>query len=332
MTFREEKKPNLPIFPKGEGGSQMQFQVKQTIAPAKASAPAQPAKPVIPPQPKAAEQKNVWDFLNMDAPAKPKMVLKDSGRPSPFAEAEPEKKPVLPVQKQEAIAAEEMLPVKQEQIFAVKEEPAVPAPAEEAPVLIPEEEAPVRTRVVGEIFDTYCIVERSDDTILLIDKHAAHERLLYEKLKEEHGSSCAQVLLEPVTVTLQKEEYSLVLEAKDLFYDAGFELDDFGAGTILVRSAPLYLDGSDIASTVLEMAGYLCSQKTDLSTEHMDWIYHNIACRAAIKAGNKTTTEELIALANRLEEHPEIRYCPHGRPISIVMRKRDLEKQFGRIQ
>jgi DNA mismatch repair protein MutL len=204
------------------------------------------------------------------------------------------------------------------------------APEPEAPTA--EEQPAVHTRIVGEIFQTYCIAERSDDTILLIDKHAAHERLLYEKLKAENGSSCAQILLEPVAVTLQKEEYRTVLEAKALFLESGFELDDFGEGTILVRTAPLLLDGSDIGSTVLEMAGYLCSHKTDLSTEHMDWIYHNVACRAAIKAGNQTSNEELLRLVLELEDHPELHYCPHGRPISIVLRKKDLEKQFGRIQ
>lgn len=323
MSFREEKKPALPIFPKEEGGSQMQFQVKQTIAPAKQSAPPVQKAPSIP-QPKPAEKKPLWNFLDMDAPVAPKAVLKDSKPAAFFEKAEPKQpQPVIPAPP----VAEAPLPIKTEP-EKTEETPILP----EEPAFIPEEEAPVKTRFVGEIFDTYCIVERSDDTILIIDKHAAHERLLYEKLKAENGSSCAQVLLEPVTVTLQKEEYSLVLEARQTFYDAGFELDDFGAGTILVRSAPLYLDGGDIASTVMEMAGYLCNHKTDLSTEHMDWIYHNIACRAAIKAGNKTATEELIALANRLEENPEIKYCPHGRPISIVMRKKDLEKQFGRIQ
>lgn len=123
-----------------------------------------------------------------------------------------------------------------------------------------------------------------------------------------------------------------MLEAQELFAQAGFELEDFGEGTLLIRTAPLYLEGSDIGSTVLEMAGHLCSHRTDLSTEHLDWLYHNIACRAAIKAGNHSQTEELIALASRLEQHPEVRYCPHGRPISIVLRRRDLEKQFGRIQ
>lgn len=328
MTFPQEKEKKQPVFSPMESGSQMQFQQKQPLVTAKppVASATQKATAVVPAAPVEApgtEKKSGWDsLLQMDRkPSVQQAMLQDSGR-AVLRESAPESKLASPQEPPAVESSAKTPPVENSQSM---QEP-------EAPAIIPAEEAPVKTRFVGEVFHTYCIVERSDDTILFIDKHAAHERLLYEKLKAESGSSCAQVLLEPVTVTLQKEEYSLVLEAKDVFWDAGFELEDFGEGTILVRSAPLFLDGGDIASTVLEMAGYLCSHKTDLSTEHMDWIYHNIACRAAIKAGNKTSNEELIALANRLEENPDIKYCPHGRPVSIVMRKKDLEKQFGRIQ
>ena len=100
---------------------------------------------------------------------------------------------------------------------------------------------------------------------------------------------------------------------------------------MLVRTAPLILEGEGIADAVMEMAGYLVRPKTDLTTEKLDWLYHNVACRAAIKAGDELSREELTALAAQLAAHPEIRYCPHGRPVSIVMRRRDLEKQFGRL-
>ncbi len=194
-----------------------------------------------------------------------------------------------------------------------------------------EKEKGKKTRLIGEAFQTYILVEYGKDQLLLIDKHAAHERILYEKLKKESGKSCAQMLLEAVPVTLEKEEYSALLEHRDLLEEAGFEVDDFGAGTVLVRSAPLSLDGTDIASAIIEIAGYLRLQKKDLHTEHLDWLYHNIACRAAVKAGNRSEPQELVDLARRLEEHPEIRYCPHGRPVSIVIRKKEIEKQFGRV-
>ncbi len=189
-----------------------------------------------------------------------------------------------------------------------------------------------RQRLVGEVFRTYLIIEYGADELLLIDKHAAHERILYEKLKKESGKSCAQYLLEPIPVTLDKDEYAAVLENQKLFWEAGFEVEDFGGGSVLVRSAPLSLEQEDIASSLMEIAGHLLENKTDMSTEKLDWLYHNIACRAAVKAGQITSDQELIALAVALRENPEIRYCPHGRPVSITLKKREIEKQFGRIQ
>ncbi len=186
------------------------------------------------------------------------------------------------------------------------------------------------TRYIGEAFDTYIILQYGTDAVMLIDKHAAHERLLYEKIKKEAGESAGQVLLQPVTVTLDKEAYTKVLENLEPLAYAGFEAEDFGPGTILIRSAPLFLDGSDIVFAFEEMAGYLVANKTDLTTEHLDWLYANIACRAAIKGGNKSTDEELIALVELLEANPAIKYCPHGRPINMLIKRYDIETQFGR--
>ena len=202
------------------------------------------------------------------------------------------------------------------------------APAGENAAAAPAEES--AKKVLGEAFQTYVLVERGDE-LIFIDKHAAHERILYEKLKAESGGAYTQILLEPVAVTLDKNEYAAVLNAVDLLEKAGFELEDFGAGSVLVRSAPLSLGNEDAAEAVMEIAGYLLSAKTDVTTEHLDWLYHNIACRAAIKAGYNSPPEELIDLVEKLERNPDIRYCPHGRPVSIIMKKKELEKQFGRI-
>ena len=186
-------------------------------------------------------------------------------------------------------------------------------------------------RVIGEAFKTYIFVQYGEDELILIDKHAAHERLLYNRLKEENASSYAQTLLAPVPVTLEKNEYSAVLEHLDVLADMGFEKEDFGDGTVLVRSAPLLLGGEDVSGAIGEIASYMAQNKNDLSTEHMDWIYHNVACRAAIKGGDTTSDYELTRFVKTLLEHPEVRYCPHGRPVYIVLKKRELEKQFGRI-
>ena len=111
----------------------------------------------------------------------------------------------------------------------------------------------------------------------------------------------------------------------------GFEVEDFGPGTVLVRAVPLLLDGGDGAAALMEIAGYLAQQKTTLTTQHMDWVYHNVACRAAIKAGDVTHPEELAALCRQLEENPQVRYCPHGRPVYVLLPRREIEKQFGRV-
>ncbi len=208
-----------------------------------------------------------------------------------------------------------------------------PSSAEEksAPV-VPEEceeEPKPPERLVGEVFGTYLILERGD-CLVFVDKHAAHERMLYEKLKSEGGEAFCQMLLEPIPVTLEKKEYSAVLESLDLCRKAGFELEDFGGGTVLVRSAPMILGGEGVADAVMEIAGYLAANKNDLTTRKIDWLYHNVACRAAIKAGDNTSPAELAALARRVERE-DVRYCPHGRPVSFLLRRKDLERQFGRI-
>lgn len=184
---------------------------------------------------------------------------------------------------------------------------------------------------IGEAFKTYIIVEKNDKEIVIIDKHAAHERMIYEKLKEERGSGFSQLLLQPVTVVLNKNDYEAAISNLDMFKDCAFDIEDFGNGTVIVRAAPQYLEIDDIESSVIEMAGYIAQNKKDIRSDKMDWIYHNVACRAAIKGGNISTKEELIDIANKLDEDPTLRYCPHGRPVCIVMSKYELEKQFGRV-
>lgn len=188
-----------------------------------------------------------------------------------------------------------------------------------------------KINVIGEVFSTYIVLEKNKDKLLLVDKHAAHERLIYEKLKKESGKSFSQYLLTPLTVTLEKKEYSAVISNLNLFSEAGFEIDDFGSGTVIVRSSPLYLEHDDISDSIIEMAGYILENKENISTKYVDWLYHNIACRAAIKSGDKSNKDELIALIKKLDENPELRHCPHGRPILINITKKEIEKQFGRM-
>lgn len=210
-----------------------------------------------------------------------------------------------------------------------------PAPAttegEEAPACDEEASADTSTGLilVGELFQTYLLLQTTKE-LVLVDKHAAHERLLYEKLKSEGHEAYQQYLLEPITLTLDKAEYAIALEKTDVLQQAGFETEDFGLGTLLIRSAPLYLEHQEITSAVVEILGYLMNNKRDITTQQLDWIYHNIACRAAIKAGDHSDRLEMMALIQQLYDNPSVRYCPHGRPVFVTLTKYEIEKKFGR--
>ncbi|MEE3498553.1 MAG: DNA mismatch repair endonuclease MutL [Ruminococcus bromii] len=186
-------------------------------------------------------------------------------------------------------------------------------------------------RYIGEVFGTYIIAEKNKNEVIFIDKHAAHERMIYEQLKAEKAASFSQILLQPVTVTLGKAEYDAAINNLEMFKNCAFDVEDFGNSSVIVRSAPQYLDASEITDSIVEMSDYIAQGKNDIFTEKMDWFYHNVACRTAIKAGDRSTPEELIDIVKRLEDNPNIKYCPHGRPICFVMKKSELEKQFGRV-
>ena len=185
-------------------------------------------------------------------------------------------------------------------------------------------------RVIGEAFKTYILVEQGSK-LLLIDKHAAHERMLFEKFRAQSDEIETQMLLVPVTVTLSKEEYSAVLESLDLLEKAGYGVQDFGNGMVIVSECPTAVADADIASVIVELASYLVTSRRELVPEKLDWIYHSTACRAAIKAGDKTTEYELNKFVENLLNNPDIRYCPHGRPVLIELTRREIEKNFGRV-
>lgn len=183
-------------------------------------------------------------------------------------------------------------------------------------------------KVVGEAFKTYIIVE-IDNALYFIDKHAAHERMNYEKLKSGTVIN-SQILISPVVVNLAKDEYGAVCENLDLYKKCGFEIEDFGNSSVIVRECPSILDGEDIKDLVCETAAKLLDGKTDITPEQMDWIFHSTSCRAAVKAGDYTSPYERELFVKKLLSMPNIRYCPHGRPVMIKMSKYDIEKQFGR--
>ncbi|MDE5671531.1 MAG: DNA mismatch repair endonuclease MutL [Eubacterium sp.] len=210
-------------------------------------------------------------------------------------------------------------------------EPAEPVKEEiSSPVIVDEkDDAPV-FKVVGEAFKTYIIVEIEHD-LYYIDKHAAHERMNFEKLKAESNIS-SQLLLMPVAVKLSAEEYSVITDNIPLLSKCGFEVEDFGNLSVIVRETPSMLDGSDIKDLIQEIAEKLLQHKTDIEPDKMDWIFHSTACRSAVKGGDYTSEKERELFVEKLLSMPDIRYCPHGRPVMIKISRYELEKQFGRIQ
>lgn len=182
-------------------------------------------------------------------------------------------------------------------------------------------------KYVGEAFRTYIIVQKKS-SLFFIDKHAAHERMLYENLKKD-GVIEVQTLLSPVSVTLSREEYKAVCDNLDLLHKAGFEIEEFGTVSVIVRAIPAMLSGCDVMNVVLGVAANLVKYGT-ADNDILDDIYHNIACRAAVKGGNEQSAAELENFARELLSNNDVMYCPHGRPVAFELKKSELERQFGR--
>lgn len=185
-------------------------------------------------------------------------------------------------------------------------------------------------RVIGEAFKTYVLCEQGDELILL-DKHAAHERILYEELKRTEEPR-QQLLLVPEPVRLSREEYAAIMENIPLLQKAGYDVDDFGGSSVMVRALPVFLSGADVKSLMAELAGGFMDHRRSALPERLDWLYHSVACRAAVKAGDHSEPAELESLANRVLSGRDIMYCPHGRPVAVRLTRGELEKQFGRSQ
>ena len=184
-------------------------------------------------------------------------------------------------------------------------------------------------KIKGEIFNTYIIVEKNTDEVVFIDKHAAHEKMIYKELKSSENAPLPQIFLEPVVVSLSKDEYTAIVDNISMFIKSGFEIDDFGNSSVVVRAAPSYLDNVSITDIITEMANYILDHKKNIQSNYVEWLYENIACRAAIKAGKEAKLEEMQVLIKRIiKEDP--RFCPHGRPIAVTMKRHEIEKMFGR--
>ena len=219
-------------------------------------------------------------------------------------------------------------------------EPAAAGPAEieetSAPAGMPEQmgfdlqEGPEPLRYVGELFRTYILAERGDE-VCIIDKHAAHERQLFEKLAASYGDVPSQLLLEPVVVELSAEEKTALLANIDLLERAGLEIDDFGGNSVFLRAVPADVEQGSAEDLLVELAAKLAHGSRDALSEKTEWVLHSISCRAAIKAGDHTSPQELMALAEKILSGEVPPFCPHGRPCVLKLTRKELEKQFGRI-
>lgn len=269
-----------------------------------------PSMPIMPPQPK---RPSFLDVVVDDRPIVSTSLNDDTDLP--------------PAVKKTTVEITD-LPV----YSPTKEEPkpvAEPAPMDKPIVEQLKVEATPEVLLIGEVFHTY-ILAQMGESVFIIDKHAAHEKILYNKLKAE-ASVDEQMLLSPVAVTVSRDEHTALLESVDELKTAGITLEDFGGNSVLIRTFPLILSGADIDSTIREIASGFVGGNREVQSSKLDWIYHSSACRAAIKAGDSSRSAELLDLAKQVLLDDSIRYCPHGRPVCVEMTRRELEKQFGRI-
>lgn len=191
------------------------------------------------------------------------------------------------------------------------------------------EEAPVPWRLAGELFKTYIVAEDGED-VVLIDKHAAHERIRFDRLKAQDQPVMRQTLLTSLVVTLEQEQQAVLLENLSLLEEFGFEAEDFGAGKLVVRSIPADLDVSLAGETLEELAQTMLAHASADPSSARDALYHAMACKAAIKGGWDSDPSELKILIDAVQSG-SIQFCPHGRPVAVRLRKRDLEKMFKRV-
>ena len=210
-----------------------------------------------------------------------------------------------------------------------KPEPIPAQPQEEMEQTALDMPTEVGWRMVGELYNSYIIVEQGEDAFL-IDKHAAHERILFEKLKANQEKISAQSLLTPISVRLSPAAAGELLANKDMLEELGFEIDEFGESTILLRQIPMDLSTDAAHEAVEEMAADLLNGRREKKNTVRDEILHTVACKAAIKAGWKNDEAELLVLVKQVMAREDLKYCPHGRPICITLSKKQLEKQFKR--
>ena len=317
------------------------MQMPKSPAPdAQPAAPQQTARPAERPAARPAVNPNFYQTMQAgeyrrQAGAQPRTVLASQVQyptrtPKPVEPAMPpvEKapSPVAPPQPEPVVAPVKPAAKAEPEPAAIPKEP-IPTPAEPEQLAL---DLPEQTfRLIGEAFDSYLIAEQGE-SVLFIDKHAAHERILFEKLKAEDHPIVSQELMAPVSAELTREEAATVLENTGILGKCGFEVADFGDGDVLIRQIPCDVDEKDAVSLLQELAADLLAGKTLAPETLRDNLLHTIACKAAIKAGWHTEGAEAAHLVAEILSRTDIKYCPHGRPVCIELTKSQLERQFKR--
>ena len=317
------------------------MQMPKSPAPdAQPAAPQQTARPAERPVARPAVNPNFYQTMQAgeyrrQAGAQPRTVLASQVQyptrtPKPVEPAMPpvEKapSPIAPPQSEPVVAPVKPAAKAEPEPAAIPKEP-IPTPAEPEQLAL---DLPEQTfRLIGEAFDSYLIAEQGE-SVLFIDKHAAHERILFEKLKAEDHPIVSQELMAPVSAELTREEAATVLENTEILGKCGFEVADFGDGDVLIRQIPCDVDEKDAVSLLQELAADLLAGKTLAPETLRDNLLHTIACKAAIKAGRHTEGAEAAHLVAEILSRTDIKYCPHGRPVCIELTKSQLERQFKR--
>lgn len=277
----------------------------------------------------SSEKKEVPPVEEMYKGIKKDFVAKPQYNPAPVVREAP--KPAFSFEDEEDVLGMCRTQVKTEEIkkepevAIIKEEPQeiIEIKEEKKEVVIPD------FKVIGEAFNTYILVQTKKE-LLFVDKHAAHERMIFNSLKKQDRTVFSQILMTPVTVTLSVRDYNAVISNLDVFEKSGYCVDDFGEGTVRVTECPTELSDADVSAIVAEIADKLAKNTSDPEPEKLDWLYHSTACRAAIKAGDNISLFEMEDLVKKVFADEDVRYCPHGRPVMFSMSEYEIKKLFGR--
>ena len=305
--------------------------------------------PPVPPAPKAVEPPKPAPVPQKPTPAPAKkepffrtMTTEEYKTFSAAMEDAPKPKPQAAAAAAQKIPRPDNMPLREfvmlPQLHEDKPEPPKPVSPPPVPPKAPEPEveqtelpmpAAPQWRMVGELYNTYILVEEGEDAFL-IDKHAAHERILFEKLKANQEAISAQSLLQPVPVRLTPAAAGELLNNTALLEELGFEIEEFGDNTVLARQIPMDLSPDAAAEALETLAEDLLNGRRERKDTVRDTLLHTVACKAAIKAGWKNDEKELLAVAEAVMSREDLKYCPHGRPICVSLSKKQLEKQFKR--